>query len=297
MARVVSGSRQTRSSNGFTLIELLVVISIIALLVSLLLPALGKARETSRGIHCLANQRQLGVAGFIYASDFNDYVFQPNCSDFGWNWRNGLVSGKYVDTRNYVFTRGTSPVVNFNQSPAMFCPQLNADRNVYSPGGGADYATTYLTGWFRGNATTMEITKPISMGERNNKVGPYTVGEIKKQTETVLLADAVVIWIDPVISPHSYTPWGYDAYTSIQSGKDNDRTFGNQQSWGAVAGYGTGLGAGNQRLGVVTHREGSNVLYYDGHAAFYRYNMQGLWPYIPNKMLTANGNGNTESYP
>lgn len=296
MARVVSQRESVCSSAGFTLIELLVVISIIALLVSLLLPALGKAREASRGIHCLANQRQLGVSGFIYASDFNDYVFQPNCSDFGWNWRNGLVAGKYTDVRTYAYSRGTSSAANLNASPAMFCPQLNADRKVYGPGGGADYATTYMTGWFRGNSTTMEITS-FNLGLRNNKTGPYTISEIKKQTEAVLLADAVVIWIDPVISPHSYTNWGYDAYTSIQSGKDNDRTFGNQQSWAAVAGYGTGLGAGNQRLGILTHREGTNVLAYDGHAAFYRYNMQGTWPYIPNKMLTANGNGNTEAYP
>ncbi len=54
---------------AFTLIELLVVVSIIALLIGILLPALGAARDTGRDLKCLANQRQIGVAVFAYASE------------------------------------------------------------------------------------------------------------------------------------------------------------------------------------------------------------------------------------
>lgn len=60
--------------NGFTLIELLVVISIIALLVSILLPALSSAREAARDLQCKNNQRQIGIAVHMYANDF-DGVF------------------------------------------------------------------------------------------------------------------------------------------------------------------------------------------------------------------------------
>ncbi len=57
--------------NGFTLIELLVVVAIIAVLVSILLPALGRARESARTIQCLSNMRQWGMALLQYANDYN----------------------------------------------------------------------------------------------------------------------------------------------------------------------------------------------------------------------------------
>ena len=66
-----------RSKKAFTLIELLVVISIIALLVSILMPALGKAREQTRTVVCKNNLRQCGLAGQMYFSDNDDFFPNP----------------------------------------------------------------------------------------------------------------------------------------------------------------------------------------------------------------------------
>src|SRR5258708_282150 len=84
------------SLRAFTLVELLVVIGIIALLTSILLPSLSKARQSANTTRCLANLRSLGTAQVQYASEWRGWAVPPILGNNNDNWPGTTVKKRAV---------------------------------------------------------------------------------------------------------------------------------------------------------------------------------------------------------
>jgi prepilin-type N-terminal cleavage/methylation domain-containing protein/prepilin-type processing-associated H-X9-DG protein len=173
--RLAAIERSIATGAAFTLTEVLVVIAIVAVLLSLLLPALVRGRESARRVQCMSNLRQLGFAAQMYWHDHGGRMFRyrgaaTNGGDvywFGWLER-GAEGSRAFDPKQgalYPYLEGRGVEI---------CPSLNYHEERFKfKARGAAYGYGY----------NLHLSPPASQA-------PMNVNQLHRPSETVFLADA-----------------------------------------------------------------------------------------------------------
>jgi len=161
---------------AFTLIELLVVISIIALMISILLPVLGSSLEAGKAVQCRSNLHQLGVAQFAYAGG-NDQFFTS-----ARRWV-GTTRGGYGDPTNFnnIVDGDLYPYVN-DARDIYICPLAN-DRLTTEPWGNRPMVYNYVQNWNIGPNRRLNGTQdPYDMDE-------HSVATVRSPSDLVIFTE------------------------------------------------------------------------------------------------------------
>lgn len=160
---------------GFTLIELLVVISIIALLIGILLPALSAARRVARDMQCLSNQRQIGIGVYGYSLDYDGTL---PISYFDGDADANLQTDWAVQIASYMEGGSVQDYGSGGQdlaSPGIQCPSATIEEGRLHYGANLMLMPFLINNAFAGG------------------LSPYKIDRMKRTSELLLISDGMQV--------------------------------------------------------------------------------------------------------